>query len=167
MICDPPEWHVMLERERTARFRQGFSAELEAGSKFPLQCPSSAVSPTCLAATSSSRPSPITTYVTFFPKRDTILSKQLSLPAKDNPPVRSLRQRETEPQQVPSSQYRNTSCPTGQGQHPVQLLRPEVEHSMGGSAAEMALHHVKIPAEPQQMAQFQTWHTPLPIFVAL
>lgn len=35
---------------------------------------------TCLAAISSSRPSPITTYVTFFPNLDTILSKQLSLP---------------------------------------------------------------------------------------
>lgn len=37
---------------------------------------------TCLAAISSSRPSPITTYVTFFPNLDTILSKQLSLPDK-------------------------------------------------------------------------------------
>lgn len=37
---------------------------------------------TCLAAISSSRPSPITTYVTFFPNLDTILSKQLSLPNK-------------------------------------------------------------------------------------
>ena len=37
---------------------------------------------TCFAANSSSRPSPITTYVTFFPKRETILSKQLSFPAR-------------------------------------------------------------------------------------
>lgn len=31
VICDPPEWHVVLWRERTARFMQGFPAELEAG----------------------------------------------------------------------------------------------------------------------------------------
>ena len=38
---------------------------------------------TCLDAASSSRPSPTTTYVHFRPNRDTIRSKQLSLPAKD------------------------------------------------------------------------------------
>ena len=36
---------------------------------------------TCLDAASSSRPSPTTTYVHFRPNRDTIRSKQLSLPA--------------------------------------------------------------------------------------
>ena len=39
---------------------------------------------TCLAAVSSSRPSPTTTYVHLRPKRDTIRSKQLSLPRLDH-----------------------------------------------------------------------------------
>lgn len=46
---------------------------------------------TCLAAISSSRPSPITTYVTFFPNLDTILSKQLSLPdERKQSPIRTF-----------------------------------------------------------------------------
>ena len=40
--------------------------------------------PTCLEAASSSRPSPTTTYVHFRPKRDTIRSKQLSFPDRQN-----------------------------------------------------------------------------------
>lgn len=64
MLCHTPEWPSELKKQVSYvnRFRINY---------FEL---------TCLAANSSSRPSPTTTYVGFRPNRVCIRSKQLSLP---------------------------------------------------------------------------------------